>query len=46
MQHENDHLINRLLIDWVGPIKRQMIKRKLQRDAELGIEYPAGESSE
>jgi len=33
MQHENDHLINKLLIDYVGPIKRQMIKRKLERDA-------------
>ncbi len=43
MQHENDHLINRLLIDYVGPIKRQMIRRKLERDAEEGIEYPAQE---
>ena len=33
MQHENDHLINRLLVDYVGPLKRQMIKRKLERDA-------------
>ncbi len=31
MQHENDHLDNRLLIDHVGPLKRQMIKRKLER---------------
>jgi peptide deformylase len=31
MQHENDHLENRLLIDYVGPIKRQMIKRKMER---------------
>jgi peptide deformylase len=31
MQHENDHLINKLLIDYVGPIKRQMIKRKMER---------------
>ncbi len=34
MQHENDHLINKLLIDYVGPIKRQMIKRKLERMTE------------
>jgi peptide deformylase len=34
MQHENDHLINKLLIDYVGPIKRQMIKRKLERMSE------------
>jgi len=31
MQHEDDHLRNRLLIDHVGPVKRQMIKRKLER---------------
>lgn len=34
MQHENDHLDNRLLIDFVGPIKRSMIKRKLERMTE------------
>lgn len=31
MQHENDHLDNRLLIDFVGPVKRSMIKRKLEK---------------
>jgi peptide deformylase len=31
MQHEHDHLVNRLLIDHVGPLKRQMIKRKMER---------------
>jgi peptide deformylase len=31
IQHENDHLENKLLIDYVGPVKRQMIKRKMQR---------------
>ena len=31
MQHENDHLINKLLIDYVGPLKRQMIKRKMEK---------------
>jgi peptide deformylase len=31
MQHEHDHLINRLLIDYVGPLKKQLIKRKLER---------------
>jgi peptide deformylase len=45
--HENDHLTGKLLVDFVGPLKRQMIKKKLQRkkqadadaeseDAELG----------
>jgi peptide deformylase len=35
--HENDHLTGKLLVDFVGPLKRQMIKKKLQRhkDAEL-----------
>jgi peptide deformylase len=34
MQHEGDHLDNRLLIDFVGPLKKQMIKRKLERMSE------------
>jgi peptide deformylase len=29
--HEYDHLSGRLLVDFVGPLKRQMIKKKLQR---------------
>ncbi|MEP6861870.1 MAG: peptide deformylase [Deltaproteobacteria bacterium] len=34
--HENDHLTGKLLVDFVGPLKRQMIKKKLQKvkDAE------------
>jgi len=34
--HENEHLTGKLLVDFVGPLKRQMIKKKLQRhkDAE------------
>lgn len=33
--HENDHLTGKLLVDFVGPLKRQMIKKKLakQKDA-------------
>jgi peptide deformylase len=31
LQHEQDHLENRLLIDHVGPLKKQMIKRKLAK---------------
>jgi peptide deformylase len=34
MQHEGDHLNGRLLIDQVGPVKRELIKRKLRRDAQ------------
>ena len=29
--HENDHLAGKVLVDFVGPLKRQMIKRKLKR---------------
>jgi peptide deformylase len=29
--HEHDHLTGKLLVDFVGPLKRQMIKKKLQR---------------
>jgi peptide deformylase len=32
-QHENDHLTGKLLVDFVGPLKKQMIRRKLKRDA-------------
>ena len=31
--HENDHLTGKLLVDFVGPLKRQMIKRKLEKAA-------------
>ena len=31
MLHENDHLTGKLLADYVGPLKRQMIKKKLQK---------------
>jgi peptide deformylase len=33
MQHEHDHLTGKLMIDFVGPLKKQMIKRKLLRQA-------------
>ena len=31
MLHEYDHLTGKLLVDFVGPLKKQMIKRKLAR---------------
>lgn len=45
MQHENDHLENKLLIDHVGPVKRQMIKRKLERmtEEEVAEHHAQGE---
>ena len=35
IQHENDHLTGKLMVDFVGPLKRRMIKRKLEREAEF-----------
>lgn len=34
IQHENDHLTGKLMVDFVGPLKKRMIKRKLAREAE------------
>jgi peptide deformylase len=41
--HEYDHLSGKLLVDFVGPLKRQMIKKKLQRlkEDELAEEVEA-----
>ncbi len=36
--HEYDHLTGKLLVDFVGPLKRQMIKRKLQKSVERDAE--------
>jgi peptide deformylase len=33
--HENDHLTGKLLVDFVGPLKRQMIRKKLQKAKSL-----------
>jgi peptide deformylase len=41
-QHETDHLNGKLLVDFVGPLKREMIKRKMRRAAE---EDDAGEEA-
>jgi peptide deformylase len=45
MQHENDHLIGRLLIDQCGPVKREIIKRKMRKEAEAEAEASAGGSA-
>jgi peptide deformylase len=34
VQHEYDHLTGKLMVDFVGPLKKQMIKRKLKRQQE------------
>ncbi|HEY0274732.1 MAG TPA: peptide deformylase [Paenirhodobacter sp.] len=31
VQHENDHLDGKLFIDYLGPLKRQMITRKMEK---------------
>ncbi|RMH38778.1 MAG: peptide deformylase [Deltaproteobacteria bacterium] len=31
IQHEHDHLTGKLLVDFVGPLKKQMIRRKMKR---------------
>ena len=36
--HEYDHLTGKLLVDFVGPLKRQMIKKKLQKHKAAGDE--------
>jgi peptide deformylase len=49
LQHETDHLNGRLLIDQVGPVKRELIKRKLRKDAEAerqeGAQRPAARAA-
>jgi peptide deformylase len=42
LQHEHDHLIGRLLIDQVGPVKREIIKRKLRKEAAAEAAEAAG----
>ncbi len=46
IQHETDHLNGRLLIDQVGPVKRELIKRKLRKDAEAEREEAAERTSQ
>jgi len=45
MQHEGDHLTGRLLVDFVGPLKREMIKRKMKRAAREDEDEGAEEAS-
>jgi peptide deformylase len=43
MLHELDHLTGKLLADYVGPLKRQMIKKKLQKLKDAGDDEPPGQ---
>jgi peptide deformylase len=45
LQHETDHLNGRLLIDQVGPVKREIIKRKLRKDLEAEREDAEGDAA-
>jgi peptide deformylase len=45
LQHEHDHLTGRLLVDMVGMVKKEMIKRKMKRwhsehDQSVGSSLP------
>lgn len=47
LQHEHDHLTGKLMIDLVGMVKKEMIKRKMKRwhthhEAELAEQAEAG----
>ena len=35
IQHELDHLLGKLFIDYLSPLKRQRIRKKLEKDARL-----------
>lgn len=35
IQHELDHLLGKLFVDYLSPLKRQRIKKKLEKDAKL-----------
>lgn len=42
LQHEHDHLTGRLLVDMVGMVKKEMIKRKMKRWHNENAAEPAG----
>jgi len=35
VQHEMDHLIGRLFVDYLSPLKRNMVKRKLDKQRKV-----------
>ena len=43
IQHEYDHLTGKLMVDFVGPLKKRMIKRKLQKEAQFD-DVPSAEA--
>lgn len=43
LQHEIDHLNGKLFVDYLSPLKRQMVRKKLQKQRrQASVETPAG----
>src|SRR5690606_41257177 len=43
LQHEHDHLTGKLMLDFVGPLKKRTIKKKMERYAEEnGLDHVHG----
>ncbi|HKF93940.1 MAG TPA: peptide deformylase [Gammaproteobacteria bacterium] len=40
IQHEMDHLVGKLFIDYLSPLKRQRIQKKLEKTKRLGTDKP------
>ena len=40
IQHEMDHLVGKLFIDYLSPLKRQRIQKKLEKTKRLGADKP------
>jgi peptide deformylase len=40
IQHEMDHLFGKLFIDYLSPLKRQRIRKRLEKMKRLGLEKP------
>lgn len=38
IQHENDHLNGKLFVDYLSPLKRERIKKKLAKEAKLAAQ--------
>ena len=38
IQHEMDHLIGRLFVDYLSPLKRNMVKRKLEKQRKVAAQ--------
>jgi len=38
VQHEMDHLIGRLFVDYLSPLKRNMVKRKLEKQRKVAAQ--------